>query len=820
MADKQNITIVVKAKGIKQAQAQMRKLGGSTDRVTGGMGSMIAKIGGATVAMFAMQRAISASVKEFSQFEQGMADVRAITNSSGIEFLKLSDSAKQLGASTKFTAFEVASLQKEYAKLGFTTSEIQNVQKATLDLASAVGSELGESAEIAGSTLRGFGMDAKDTSRVTDTMALSFSRSALDMRKFSDSMTYVAPVAKMAGFQMEGTTAILGTLANSGIDGSMAGTALRRVFLELSNDSSKLSKRLGGQVTSIEELIPALEKLKKEGVTTAEMQDLVGQRAVSAFSVLMDGTDTLKDLSEEFKNAGGSAERMANIQLDTLEGKTTIMKSALSGLQIAVGEQLAPALELAVEGLTNMFSSMTKVFEIPMSAKLEEDRNSVNALLMTLEDSNVPLETRKGIMEELNTSYKTYLPNLLNEESTIDDIRKAREKANESFMQAIILQANEEDLQEAISDNKEMLEEYGQAIVSTNEAKVKAQEADKKLEESLAKLQKKYGEDLTQTQLLNLAKEKQKEIEDEIIRTRQQEDQNQDIAGLNQRINAQNVSNQLMDKELVNLENLVFQQSEANQGLQDAIALEEDYSDQVDYFNEQMNQKQLGYDELLERMKKDKKGLEDNSKAVNDNRTAIQKATDAVSEFYKAKLSSIQIDEKMIQSSMRVGASQQNLEQAVLRASLGMIQSQIQTTVAGYIKNWTIGQPFPVNLLGIPAGAVFGQLLNEVVQRQYATANQGKKKYAEGGLIVGNSHSAGGVGIEAEGGEFIMSRRATESIGVDALNAMNQGTSAPNINVSISAPLVDETVTESIVPALRDAIRRGELTNEDISPAL
>ena len=65
-----------------------------------------------------------------------------------------------------------------------------------------------------------------------------------------------------------------------------------------------------------------------------------------------------------------------------------------------------------------------------------------------------------------------------------------------------------------------------------------------------------------------------------------------------------------------------------------------------------------------------------------------------------------------------------------------------------------------------------------------------------------------------------MSRRATESIGVDALNAMNQGTSAPNINVSISAPLVDETVTESIVPALRDAIRRGELQNEDISPAL
>ena len=94
-----------------------------------------------------------------------------------------------------------------------------------------------------------------------------------------------------------------------------------------------------------------------------------------------------------------------------------------------------------------------------------------------------------------------------------------------------------------------------------------------------------------------------------------------------------------------------------------------------------------------------------------------------------------------------------------------------------------------------------------------------KSEYAQGGLITGASHSQGGVDINAEGGEFMMSRNATESIGVDNLNAMNQGGGAP-ITLNISAPLVDETVVESIVPALKDAIRRGELTNEDISPAL
>ena len=164
------------------------------------------------------------SVAVFSGFEAKMSEVKAISGATADQFQKLKANAEQLGASTIFTAKDVAQLQVEFAKLGFTADEITKVTEATLYLAQASGSDLARAAEVAGSTLRGFGLDATETNRVTDVMALSFSRSALDMEKFAQSMKYVAPIANAAGVSLEETTALLGVLANAGISGSQAGT--------------------------------------------------------------------------------------------------------------------------------------------------------------------------------------------------------------------------------------------------------------------------------------------------------------------------------------------------------------------------------------------------------------------------------------------------------------------------------------------------------------------------------------------------------------------------------------------------------------------
>ena len=343
---------------LKQVEIAAKKAGQSAKGMGSSFGAMAAKLGVATVGLMAMQKAIRGTISVGMKFEQAMANVKAISGATGAEFKQLEATAKALGASTKFTASEVAGLQTEFAKLGFTTKEIIGAQKATLSLAAATGTELPRAAEVAGATLRGFGIDAKDTSRVTDVMALSFSKSALDMEKFAESMKFVAPIAKSAGFSIEGTTAMIAQLANVGIHGSLAGTALKNVFIKMADSGSALAKAFGGPVTSIAELQPKLLELKEAGIGLTEAIELTDKRSGAAFLTLVEGADSLDNLKEAFDGAGGSAERMAEVQLDTLEGRTTIMNSALEGLGIRLFDMVEGPLNSAVIGITDFAGAM------------------------------------------------------------------------------------------------------------------------------------------------------------------------------------------------------------------------------------------------------------------------------------------------------------------------------------------------------------------------------------------------------------------------------------------------------------------------------
>ena len=174
------------------------------------------------------------AAETFATFEQSMANVQAVSGATGAEFKRLQALALELGSSTRFTAAQVADLQLNYSKLGFIPSQIEKITGATLDLALASGSDLAQSATVAGATLRGFGLDAERMTEVTDVMAKSFSSSALDLEKFQTAMGVVAPVAKNANKTLQQTTAMLSVLVDRGVDASTAGTALRNIFLKLS----------------------------------------------------------------------------------------------------------------------------------------------------------------------------------------------------------------------------------------------------------------------------------------------------------------------------------------------------------------------------------------------------------------------------------------------------------------------------------------------------------------------------------------------------------------------------------------------------------
>jgi archaellum component FlaC len=280
------------------------------------------------------------AVKTFADFEQSMAKVKAVSGATGAEFESLNKLAKDLGISTRFTATEVSDLMLEYSKLGFSASEIEQITAATLNLALATGEDLAKSAEVAGSTLRAFGLDASQMLHVTDVMAQAFNKSALGLDDFTDSMKYVAPVAASAGVSLEEASAMLAILSNNGIKGSQAGTSLRRIITDLGST--------GGNVAG------AIGNLANKGLTLTDAMDEVGRTAQTALIVLGKGVGQIKPLTEEFTNVNGATADMAAIMDNTLQGSMLKMTNAVGGLSISFGEIMAPAIGYVAKVLSNI----------------------------------------------------------------------------------------------------------------------------------------------------------------------------------------------------------------------------------------------------------------------------------------------------------------------------------------------------------------------------------------------------------------------------------------------------------------------------------
>jgi len=288
------------------------------------------------------------AVKTFADFEQEMAKVQAVSGATGKTFDDLKKLALDLGKSTRFTAGEVANLQLNYSKLGFVPSEIQKITASTLDLALATGEDLADSAEVAGATLRQFGLTAEQMPQVIDVMALSFSSSALTLERFKDAMKSVAPVAAAVGATLEDTTAILGTLVDSGIEASTAGTSLRNIFIELSAKGITWDQ--------------AMNKIRASTDKVKTAVELFGKRAAASGLIIAKNEDKIRGLTKSLENAEGSAKSMAKIMDSTLKGSMLRVKSALEGLAISFGESLAPVVKSVGEKiaiLANMFQNLT-----------------------------------------------------------------------------------------------------------------------------------------------------------------------------------------------------------------------------------------------------------------------------------------------------------------------------------------------------------------------------------------------------------------------------------------------------------------------------
>ena len=269
------------------------------------------------------------------EFEQANANLSTILGTSRDGMKALTDSALSLGRTTEYTARQVTELQTELAKLGFGQGSIIAMQKPVLQFATAVGANLADAAAVAGSTLRAFNLTSAETDETLATLAVATNNSALSFDRIQTSIGTVFPVANAFGLTVKDTTALLGALANAGFDASSAATATRNIILKLADANGKLAKAMGGPAKTFDEIIDGLISLRKAGTDLNEALELTDRRSVAAFSALLSGAESARELRQSLEDVNGELDRISEERLNTVEGSTKLLQSAWEGLTLA-----------------------------------------------------------------------------------------------------------------------------------------------------------------------------------------------------------------------------------------------------------------------------------------------------------------------------------------------------------------------------------------------------------------------------------------------------------------------------------------------------
>ncbi len=308
-------------------------------------------------------------VRTAANFESSMNRVGALTQATGDDFDRLNERAQELGRTTQFSAAQAADGMAFLAQAGFETNEIYEAMPGILNLAAAGQLELAEASDIASNVLQGMNMDVSEMDRLVDVLAATSISANTDVRQLGDAMSFVAPVAAGLGVSVEEVAAAIGLMGDAGIQGGRAGTSLRMALSRLANETGPAAdvlERLGvnaleadGSLRPLDEIIRDLEH---SGANTSDMMQLFGERAGPAMATLVArGGDALKEFADDLQDAGGTAEEVAERQMEGLNGSLARMRSAMEGAAIAIGESgLLDMLASFAESVANLFQRLAE----------------------------------------------------------------------------------------------------------------------------------------------------------------------------------------------------------------------------------------------------------------------------------------------------------------------------------------------------------------------------------------------------------------------------------------------------------------------------
>lgn len=363
--------------------------------------SSIAKTGIATAvtAISGMSTAMAGvagySIKVGSSFEAGMSKVQAVSGASNEQLQRLSDKAKEMGATTKFSATEAADAMNYMAMAGWKTEDMLNGIDGIMNLAAASGEDLATTSDIVTDALTAFGLTAQDSTHFADVLAAASSNANTNVSMMGETFKYVAPVAGSLGYSAEDCAVAIGLMANSGIKASQSGTALRSMFSRLAKPSKEVKEAMEklnisltdshGNMKSLDTLMGDLRN-SFSGLSESEKAEmassLAGQEAMSGLLAIVNASDAdFNKLKDAIYGADGASAKMAETMQDNLQGKITILKSTIEGLGIKIYEEIEDPMKEAAEGATDSVGQISSALENGgIDAAVEKTGNIIGGL--------------------------------------------------------------------------------------------------------------------------------------------------------------------------------------------------------------------------------------------------------------------------------------------------------------------------------------------------------------------------------------------------------------------------------------------------------
>lgn len=342
----------------------------STESACSKMSSLMKKsaaaIGVASVA------AAKKTIDVGKSFEAGMSEVQAISGASGKDLERLSNKAKEMGATTKFSATESATALKYMAMAGWKTDQMVSGLAGVMNLAAASGEDLGTVSDIVTDSMTAFGLKANQSGHFADVLAKASSSSNTNVGLMGETFKYVAPLAGSMGYSIEDTATAIGLMANAGIKGSQAGTSLRSILTRLvkpPKDAAAALSELGISTTnadgSMKPLRQTMSELREKfsGLTESQKSQyassIAGQEAMSGLLAIVSASDSdFNKLQKAIDNSSGAAKKQADIMNNNLQGALYELGSAAEAVGIGIYEDIKEPLTKAVKVGTTQVSAL------------------------------------------------------------------------------------------------------------------------------------------------------------------------------------------------------------------------------------------------------------------------------------------------------------------------------------------------------------------------------------------------------------------------------------------------------------------------------